>query len=181
MESLKGKLLLAHPFLKDPSFKRMVVLICNETAEGHYGLVLNNPMEVVNLDDVLPEKIGLECSLGVGGPVDPTYLQYLHRNVNVKGSQKILPGLCVGGDFKQVKMLLNLEDIRPNEVRFYVGYAGWSQGQLEEEMKNDSWLVTDFKWEYLENSRSEMWKMVLRSMGKDFSKYINYPIDPRLN
>ena len=181
METLKGKLLIAHPFLKNPAFRRMVILICDETPEGHFGLVLNNPIEAMKIDDILPDKIGVDCELGVGGPVDPLYLQYLHKNSNVRGTQEILPGVCVGGDFKQVKMLLNLENIRPDDVHFYVGYAGWENGQLEEELNKNSWLITDFNWEYLENNQDDMWKKVLRKMGDKYLKYVNYPIDPRLN
>ena len=79
MESLKGKLLIAHPFLKDPDFRRMVVLICDESPDGHYGLVLNNNMTEMKIDDVLTDKIGVDCDLGLGGPVDPMYLQYLQK------------------------------------------------------------------------------------------------------
>ena len=109
------------------------------------------------------------------------YLQYLHKNTGIRGTQEILPGVCVGGDFKQVKLLLNLENIRPDDVRFFVGYAGWEQGRLEEELNKEAWLVTDFKWEYLEDTSGDMWKMVLRGMRNSYSNFVNYPVDPRLN
>ena len=179
MNKIKGKILLAHPFLKDPNFKPMVVLICDESIEGHYGLVLNNSLDTLHVDDILSEKIGLEIPVMVGGPVEPTYMQYLHRCSKVNGSKDVKDNIWVGGDFEQVKMFLNLEKIPLEEIRFFIGYAGWEAGQLAEEMKSDSWIVADFKWGYLKYTPEEMWKMVLRDLGKD--ELINYPIDPRLN
>ncbi len=179
MKPVKGKILLAHPFLRDPNFKRMVVLICDDSLEGHYGLVLNNSLASLSVNDFLPEKIDIDLPVLVGGPVDPTYMQYLHRCEKVEGSKGIKENIWVGGDFEQVKMFLNLEKISPEEIRFFIGYAGWADGQLAEEMKSDSWIVADFKWEYLKYAPEEMWKMVLRDLGKE--DLINYPIDPRLN
>ena len=179
MDSKKGKILLAHPFLKDPNFKRMVVLICDETKEGHYGLVLNNSLASLQVDDFLPEEIGVKLPVLVGGPVEPTYMQYIHCCESVEGSKGVKDNLWVGGDFEQVKMFLNLEKIPPEDIRFFIGYAGWADGQLENEMKNDSWIVAEFKWEYLNYTPEEMWKKVLRDLGKD--DLVNYPIDPRLN
>ena len=60
-DTLKGKLLITHPFLKDPKFRGMVILVCDETPEGHFGLVLNNRLDTMKIDDVLPEKIGVDC------------------------------------------------------------------------------------------------------------------------
>jgi putative transcriptional regulator len=179
MDSIKGKILLAHPFLKDPNFKRMVVLICDDTVEGHYGLILNNSLSSLQVDDFLPEKIGVQLPVLVGGPVEPTYMQYIHRCEVVEGSKGVKDNLWVGGDFEQVKMFLNLEKIPPEDIRFFIGYAGWGNGQLEKEMQSDSWIVADFNWEYLNYAPEEMWKKVLRYLGK--GDLVHYPIDPRLN
>ena len=181
MEPLKGKILLAHPFLKDPNFKRMVVLICDESTEGHYGLVLNHSLASLNVNDFLPEKIGKELPVLVGGPVEPMYMQFIHKSSLVDGSKEVDENIRVGGDFEQVKMFLNLEKISPSDIRFFIGYAGWGKDQLQDEFKNESWLVGEFKWKYLDYSPDEMWKKVLRDLGTGFEEFVNYPIDPRLN
>lgn len=179
MEELKGKILVAHPFLKDPNFKRTVVLICEESEDGHYGLILNNPITGVDLEDVLSEELGWHQPLLSGGPVEPMTLQYLHHE-NIKDALMLSPDLCIGGDFNEVKELLNLGEISSDEIKFFLGYSGWGGGQLEDELEKESWLITDFKKEYLD-AEEDLWKQVLRDMGGDYAQLINYPIDPRLN
>ena len=179
MQNLKGKLLVAHPFLKDPNFKRSVVLICEDSVDEQYGLVLNNPITGVVLKDVLPDDLTIDTPILSGGPVEPMTLQYLHQT-NVDDALVLSPDISLGGDFNQVKRLLNLGQISTHDIKFFLGYSGWGEGQLKDEIDSDSWLVADFKREYLDY-QGALWKKVLRDMGGEYAEMVNYPIDPRLN
>jgi putative transcriptional regulator len=179
MRKFKGKLLVAHPFLKEPTFHKSVILICEEKKEGHYGLVLNQPISDVVLDDVFMDKIGLDIPILSGGPVEPMMLQYLHH-FNVSDAKSLFSDLSIGGDFNQVKRLLNLTNESTDEIKFFLGYSGWAEGQLEDELNKGSWVIAEFRPEYLDY-QGDLWKKVLEDMGGEHKQLINYPNDPRLN
>ncbi len=73
--------------------------------------------------------------------------------------------------------------LKTSDIRFYLGYSGWGQGQLDKELEEDSWIVCDFVTDELlfDTEPAAIWKKALGSMGGRFSVYSNYPVDPRLN
>lgn len=79
------------------------------------------------------------------------------------------------------KLKLNL--ISPQSIRFFLGYSGWSSGQLSDELAENTWIICSEKIdsEILENTPEELWKILLRNMGGEFRVIANYPLDPRLN
>jgi putative transcriptional regulator len=92
-------------------------------------------------------------------------------------------GLFWGGDFEQLTSLIETHQTNVLDVKFFLGYSGWSPGQLEEELKLDSWIVSDQVSDALvfETNPELMWKEAMRSLGGRFSVYSNYPEDPRMN
>lgn len=178
----KGKVLLAEPFLEDPFFKRTVILLCEHNVEGSFGFVLNNYIDV-KLEQVMadmPMEIG---RVSLGGPVKRNNLFYLHTLGNsIKNSVEVLEGIYLGGDFDALKLLLDQGKVKKQELRFFVGYSGWSAKQLEEEMEQNSWFVTDIAPDILMNTEIEdLWKTILSSMGKKGEIISNLPEDPSLN
>lgn len=178
----KGSLLIAKPFLGDPNFERGVVLICDYNEQGSFGFVLNQVTDLF-LGDVLDETIYQDVPLHLGGPVEKNTLHFIHRRPDlISGGTEVMNGLYWGGDFDHLKTLLNLNTVRDNDIRFFIGYSGWSGGQLDEELKQDSWIVTNTTSDFLFDTPPEnFWREILRSMGGEYRSIAHYPIDPRYN
>lgn len=138
---MKGHLLLDGGALTGSFFHRAVVLICDHSAQGAFGLVLNRPSEN-RLEDVLPHELPDKISTEVlyaGGPVQPAALSYLHCPKFLADSTDIT-SLLVGHDLDQLRQLGEALPER-ERLRVFAGYAGWAPGQLENEMAKDAWLV----------------------------------------
>ena len=87
-----------------------------------------------------------------------------------------------GGDFEKVVEGIKSEAIDPGKIRFYIGYSGWSNGQLKEEMKEKSWLTVEATRKLIfHKNYEEIWKDSLKALGGDYEMMINFPIDPQLN
>jgi putative transcriptional regulator len=177
-----GILLIADPFLKDPNFTRTVILLAEHQDTGSLGFVLNKPLDYT-LDDLVPEAPDLKLPIFSGGPVQVDTLHFLHAYPDlIPGSRRLSDGLSWGGDFELTLSLLRSGDIDPCLIRFYVGYSGWSGGQLETELKGKTWLTVGAKRPVVfHGSPKETWKEALRLLGKDYEVMTNFPIDPQLN
>lgn len=178
----KGKLLISEPFLPDPNFERTIVLLCENNAEGSFGFVLNKP-SLANVSDVMDDIKNFNTPAMVGGPVQQDTLHYLHRYRGIDDAVEILDGVYWGGSFERILFLLETKQLPHKDIRFFLGYSGWSPSQLEEELAQDSWIVSDQASEELifDTDPEFMWKRTLKIMGGRFSVYSNYPKDPRLN
>lgn len=178
----KGRLLISEPFLPDPNFERTIILLCENNAEGSFGFVLNKP-SLANVSDVMEDIKNYDTPAMVGGPVQQDTLHYLHRYPGIADAVEILEGVYWGGSFERVLFLLETRQLAHGDIRFFLGYSGWSPGQLEEELEQDSWIVSDQVNEELifDTEPEGMWKKTLKVMGGRFSVYSNYPKDPRLN
>lgn len=178
----KGKVLLAEPFLDDPYFKRTVILLCEHNEEGSFGFVLNNYIDV-DLDQIIEALPDFETKISIGGPVKNSNLYYIHTLGDViPDSIEIIDGIYMGGDFDKLRDKLAHGLIDKNQIRFFVGYAGWSANQLEEELKLKSWFVKDINSGVLMNTGiDDLWKTIMRSMGKKGQIIANFPDDPTQN
>jgi putative transcriptional regulator len=183
MEALgPGKLLIAEPFLKDPNFMRTVVLLCEHQTEGSFGFVLNRDFNRT-IDELVPDLEGIKLPVHYGGPVQMDTLHFLHQYPDkIPGSYQVTEGVYWGGDFEIAISLLRNNEIDINKIRFYIGYSGWSGGQLDDEMKEKSWLTTDASRKLIFHRRiDEIWKDSLRQLGGEYEMMINFPTDPQLN
>lgn len=179
----KGDLLISEPFLPDPNFERSVILLCEHNEEGSLGFVLNKPT-ALKLQDALDEAAGFDKTLYAGGPVQMDTLHFIHRSVGLADqAENIGNGIYWGGDFERLLTMMNTRQLPPEDVKFFVGYSGWSAGQLEKELEQNSWIVCKGATEQqvFQMSPDLLWRQVLASMGGKFKMYSNYPIDPRLN
>ncbi len=177
-----GILLIADPFLKDPNFLRTVVFLCEHREEGSFGFVLNRQYQNT-LDELIPELEGRKFPVFYGGPVQVDTIHFLHQYPDaIPGGQEVFKGVYWGGDFEAVVRLILNDEIEPNKIRFYVGYSGWSDGQLQEEMTEKTWLTVKAtrKLVFHENYE-EIWKDSLKHLGGDYEIMVNFPIDPQLN
>lgn len=183
MEQIKsGVLLVAEPFLKDPNFSRTVILMCNHQKEGSFGFVLNRDIEFT-LADLLPDTTHLDIPVSYGGPVQRDTLHFLHRRPDIiKGGMELTEEIYWGGDFNIVLELLHNDEISKTDIRFFLGYSGWAEDQLDNEMNEHSWLVSSSTPNLIFDTLPDhLWPAVLKHMGGEYEKLINYPIDPQLN
>ncbi|WP_420155655.1 YqgE/AlgH family protein [Siphonobacter sp.] len=182
MKVTRGSLLLAEPFLGDENFERSVVLICEHNEQGTFGLVLTQTTELL-LDDVIEDDIYPDVPLFVGGPVEKNTLHYIHRRPDlIEGSTELQDGLFWSGDFEQIKKLLNLGSLPAGDIRFFIGYSGWGEGQLSDELNRDSWIVSNTRpGQLFDCPTDQLWRSTLRDMGGAYRVLSHYPTDPRLN
>lgn len=177
----KGRILLSEPFLPGNYFSRSAVLIADYSAEGAVGFILNKPIDQ-------PEK-GIEQLFSgkvppvyVGGPVNTDNLYYIHTLGNViGGSVRIKENLYWGGDFDQLSDMIKLGSITNEQVRFFIGYSGWSPGQLEHEIAENSWLLIEANSQRIMVSNDHFWAESVRNMGGRYEAWPNFPEDPNLN
>lgn len=179
---LIGQLLVAEPFMSDPYFNRAVIQLCEHNEEGSLGFIINKPIEMT-LQDLIPGMVDSDLKVFYGGPVQTDSLQYLH-NVGhlLEDSRMVSPGIYWGGDFEKVKFLLENRLILSDNIRFYIGYSGWSESQLEEELSYGSWLVGQSDPNYLfKLPPYEVWQQVLKLKGGNYSVISSMPDDNILN
>ena len=178
----KGKLLIAEPFLNDPYFKRSVVLLTEHNEKGSFGFILNKPvdLQLTEAVDGLPD---FDAALHLGGPVGRETMHFLHTlGKEIKGSIKIMDGLYWGGDFEQLKSLMNTKQIDTDQVKFFVGYAGWGDKQLDSELNRDDWIVIPGNLKYIMTSQpDDLWKNILQEKGSEYAILSNFPVDPSFN
>lgn len=176
----KGDLLVAEPFMKDPSFKRTVTLICEHNTEGTLGLVLSRP-SIFRVNEMIPNFPAFQSTVFYGGPVGLDRLNFIHSYGDIiQGSMHIKDNLYWNGDFEQLKMLIKERQILPHNIKFFAGYAGWEAGQLNEEMQDHSWIVSKDYPEFFKMSEF-MWHDVLVKMGGKNKLLSTFPEDPILN
>jgi putative transcriptional regulator len=177
-----GILLIADPFLKDPNFKRSVIFLCEHQSEGSFGFLLNKTYEY-SLKDLVNNAEDLEIPVYFGGPVQTDTIHFLHQYPEfIKGSYEVINGIYWGGNFEDALELIRAGKIKTSGIRFYIGYSGWAGGQLEDELKEKSWLPAKADQTLIFHKKTEdIWKEAIRLLGGNYLMMINFPIDPQLN
>lgn len=178
----KGKILISEPLLADNYFKRSVVLLAEHNEEGSFGIIMNKPIDN-KFNEIVTDFPEFGGQLFLGGPVSNSSLFFIHTlGKLVENSLKIMKGLYWGGDIESIRELMLLKQINPNQIRFCVGYSGWSSKQLDDELQKNSWLVSGLPAEALMNTEPDkLWEYALKKLGDEYSYWENFPIDPELN
>lgn len=176
----KGSLLVAEPFMEDPHFKRTVTLVCEHNEDGTIGLVLNRP-SIFTVNQMVGNFPHFESTVHYGGPVGRDQLNFIHAYGDIiPNAFPIRDNLYWNGDFEALKELIKDKQILPQNIRFFAGYAGWGEGQLVEEMQDDSWIVCEDYPEIFRMSEF-MWQEVLIKMGGKHKLIANFPENPQMN
>lgn len=181
-KAARGKVLIAEPLMGDPNFDRTVVFLTDHNSEGSVGFILNRLVEV-SFNDLVLDFPAFETAIGEGGPVQQDNLFFLHAKGDLlPGSEEIIAGVYWGGDFNILKELISLELISANDIRFFLGYSGWSAGQLEAEIDQKAWQIAPADPQLIFSDVPEkIWPKVLASLGGDYPLWQNTPLDPNLN
>jgi len=182
IEPAPGILLIADPFLKDPNFLRTVVFLCEHNEAGSFGFVLNRPYGST-LDELIPDMEGFPLPVYYGGPVQMDTIHFLHEYPDeIPGGLEVMNGLFWGGDFEKAMSLVRSGQAESTKIRFFIGYSGWSEGQLAEEIIEKTWLTVNATHELVfPGSIEDTWKEALKHLGGDYEMMIHFPIDPQLN
>ncbi|MCC5937226.1 MAG: YqgE/AlgH family protein [Lunatimonas sp.] len=178
-----GCLLISEPFLQDENFVRSVVLLCENNDKGSFGLVLNK-LSLFKLGDLLDGLLNFDSDVYVGGPVEQNTLHFIYfGEKKLQDSISLQGDLWWGGDFNELIQKCNSGSLDLETFRFFIGYSGWTGGQLDEELEEKTWIVckNDFTDHIFFSDPDELWRVILKNMGGDYQVLANYPIDPRLN
>ncbi|MCB9990014.1 MAG: YqgE/AlgH family protein [Rhodospirillales bacterium] len=172
---LTGRLLLAMPAMGDPRFHKAVIYMCAHDANGAMGLVINHTLPGVDLGQLLeqlnihPEEIKGDVSKPVmsGGPVETARGFVLHSNDFAQDDTiKIDEAFSVTGTIDALRAIAS--GTGPEKMLFILGYAGWGAGQLDQELQDNAWLVTDPDPDLIFGaSAEEKWVKAVQTLGID--------------
>jgi len=183
MPEFQGHLLIASPTLRDPNFARSVVLLIRHNEDGAFGLILNRPTKVP-LAQVWSQASESPCNskerLHLGGPVEGP-LMALHTQPSLSDLE-ILDGVYFSTEPDHLRTLVAQ---RESTTRFFAGYSGWGNLQLENEMAEGSWLTLPATAGHMFHNEKDLWDKVRREIA-DASLLVSLkikqaPPDPRLN
>jgi putative transcriptional regulator len=182
LQPKKGRLLIAEPsILNDSSFNRSIILLTEHTKNSAIGFILNKPLSFT-VNDLIPE---INCSFQVyqGGPVEQDNLYFIHKVPDlIPDSIEVDNGIYWGGNFESLKSLLNNQDLKNSDIRFFLGYSGWDTHQLEDELTTDSWFISENDFPNIFNADNEtIWKNKLLQKGGKYKIWANAPGDIQLN
>jgi len=178
-QSLTGSLLIAHPSLLDPNFRRTVLFISShDPAEGALGLIINRPLDkqVADLVTETPPAGLADVPVFLGGPVGKSQLMFAAFEWQKGEGLKLKHDIAFEGTTKA------LGEKPSVAVCAFVGYAGWAAGQLEAEMKQKAWLVQKPSPSLVRFDRlPKLWFDIMNSLGPWYKMLAAAPDDPSLN
>lgn len=184
-DSLSGSLVVASPSMDDSSFEHAVILMIEHSDNGAMGLVLNRPMAMA-VEEVWDQLSVLPCPvdqpLMSGGPCEGP-LMLLHDRPE-QAQVQVCPGVHFTTDEPMVRELLSDD---PQAMRFFLGYAGWGPGQLEDELNRGGWLVTRAQAEIVFDTDADdgLWMRVITGIDRSLAMLAMnpklMPRDPSMN
>ena len=179
----KGKILIANPFIDDPSFLQTVILLVEHNNDGSVGFILNRKIDL-SIQEVVSDFLLFDAPIYYGGPVEENALFYIHTYPKISGAMEIMPNLYWGGDFEEIKSVINTTMPATSSIRFFAGYSGWGIGQLQSEMDRDTWLLQKISLEEIMKGEdvSTLWQKQVRfSKEERYAYWANIPQNPSLN
>lgn len=179
-ESLAGSVLLAHPVLRDQTFRRTAILMSSHDCEGAMGIVLNRPLGRKLAEFGTDFALGPLAEVPVfdGGPVEKRQLILCAWKPHHDGDSEGLE-LLFGLDRERAVELAGEEGVR---LRAFLGYAGWSGGQLESEIARDTWVVAELDPDIIDQATDEgLWRRALGSVDAHWHLLAHEPDDPTRN
>lgn len=183
----QGSLMISEPSLRAECFRHAVIeIIHHDEAQGTMGVVLNNPSNFY-LNDIIDgvesrRRVQVYC----GGPVGTDRLYFLHTLGPdlIPDAEPVAPGLWVGGDFDAIINYVNTGYRVQGAVRFFLGYSGWDIGQLDTEMKEDVWAISQHSIQpslLLDLEGDALWHEIVRHMGPNYKLWQLHPADVHAN
>lgn len=175
-----GKILISEPLLADNIFSRSVVYLIDDINNSHMGFILNLKSGMY-LHDALDGFKDTGIELFLGGPVEPDVIHFIHSFGNIEESQEIGNNLYFGGELDQLREYVNKGIANKTNTKFFLGYSGWTKGQLCEEINNNAWLVAETDNGIVFRDEEKLWVKSLNFVDKRYQIWKNFPINPDLN
>ena len=177
-----GDVLISEPFMNDFYFRRSVILLIDHNEEGSLGVIFNKRL-TIPFNEIVQGFPEFKADVYLGGPVETDRIFFIHTiGEMIPDSHLISNGLYWSGNINALKAMIKMDFIKPHEVRFYVGYAGWDGGQLRNELKANTWLVGRFtSKELLSTMPGKMWSGLVNKMGKRYMLWDKFPVNPSEN
>jgi len=179
----KGSLLISAPFLQDVYFQRSVVLLVDHSLTGSMGFVLNKKTDLV-INEFFSELRELpKIPIYLGGPISSNRLFFIHTlGEFVPRSIEIADGLYFDGDFETLKQYIIHASPATDKAKFFLGYSSWNEGQLSDEIEEDSWMVShSISSNIMLADGESFWGRSLEGLGKKYKTWKNFPKDPYMN
>ena len=180
----KGDILISEPSaLGDITFNRSVILLTHNDNDGAVGFILNKPLENT-LEEFIPE-IEQAFTIFNGGPVEQDNLYFIHNVPHlIPDSVEVVDGIYWGGSFEVIVNLINSKHVTSNNIKFFLGYSGWGESQLEAEIQLNTWIVdTETVAEniILTQKDAQFWQEKMKDLGGEYLLWSNAPENPNYN
>ena len=181
----KGDFLVALPSsisFGDDIFNKSVILVTENTTEGHMGFVLNKSTGLL-FSELVPQSSGA-FTIYSGGPVENDTLFCIHKCPElIPDSIHIINDIYLGGDFTVILDLIEQGLLSSIDIRFFMGYAGWGEYQLESEIINKNWVVTNsiHLARLFSINTENYWKTAIQNLGEKYAIWLNTPNNPNDN
>ena len=182
-ELKKGCFLVASPDISDGIFFRSVVLLCDHSPVGSFGIIINKPLDLELPEEMLAMKEleETEIAMRAGGPNQPNQIMILHSTCQEKESNlQVCDGVFLGGDLECLHEITSSPGI--SRLLLCLGYTGWGAGFLEREFLSGAWFLHPASKEHVFNTPSDkMWQTLLREMGGKYKTLSMIPENLELN
>ena len=176
-----GALLLSEPFNPEPNFKRAVILVSQHDQRGSIGFILNKPTPLF-IHDVLDDFPEFKAPVHWGGSQRLDSVYYIHTLKDLRGAKPIANGIYWGGDYEQLKLLVETKQISPDQIKFLAGYNAWNPRQLAKEIRDQNWWVTDADLRSTFFEPADLaWGNILQRNGHVYGIMNDFPEDPNVN
>ena len=177
-----GDVLISEPFMNDFYFRRSVILLIDHNEEGSLGVIINKRL-TIPFNEIVQGFPEFNADVYLGGPVETNRIFFIHTvGEMIPDSHLISNGLYWSGNISVLKSMIKMDLIKPHEVRFYVGYAGWDGGQLRNELKANTWVVGRFTAkQLLRTMPGKMWSDFVKQIGKRYMLWDKFPVNPSEN
>ena len=180
----KGRILISEPFLQSLFFQRAVILLVEHNRNGSMGFVLNKRTNLI-VNDFFPEmKFFPDIPIYLGGPVHSNHLFFIHAldDEIIPDGVKVIDNLRFDGNFEALKRYIMQGGPVEGKVKFFLGYSGWNENQLTDEIVHDSWLVGNSSIQnIMQTEVDSFWNNSVDSIGNQYKTWKNYPVNPEMN
>lgn len=178
----RGKLLISDPYKTGDLFERSVVYICEHDDKGSFGFIVNKPIQVKmkGIGAKFPDSIFTAFQ---GGPCDVDSLFFFHTLGNqIKDSLNMGQGLFLGTNYQELYNIVTPDLVEEGAIKIFIGYSGWSPGQLEQELLRNSWMVCPLEeGRDIMVSNDQLWEDLLTKMGHKYQIMSRFPRNPNDN
>lgn len=173
-----GTLLLAEPYSRDPWFGRSVVWIASQETSGTFGFMINKQLNL-SLGETIRDFPQGAFMPYLGGPVRTQTLNYIHRlgASVIPNSLHVADGVYWGGDYDAVRQMIETGELHPDQIKFFLGSAGWDEGQLHKEFLRGDWGVVSGAGFDLIGHTHNLWYDIVES-SEEYSHWGLVPEDP---